>query len=70
MSRTFRARRLASSEVIREGTFLIGGGCGPGLRRGGSLVNILQIGEGQTCFIRSQGRVTVLFDKEKLLHVG
>ena len=43
---------------------------GPGLRRGGSLVNILQIGEGQTCFIRNQGRVTVFFDNEKLLHVG
>ena len=71
MNSTFRARRLANSEVIREGTFLIGGGGGgPGLRRGESLVNILQIGEGQTCFIPSQGRVTVFFDKEKLLHVG
>ena len=43
---------------------------GPGLRRGGLLVNILQIGEGQTCFIRNQGRVTVFFGNEKLLHVG
>ena len=34
---------------------------GPGLRRGGSLVNFLQIEEGQTCFIRNRGRVTVLF---------
>ena len=43
---------------VREGKFLIGGGGGgPGLRRGGSLVNILQIGEGQTCFIRNRGRV-------------
>ena len=46
---------------VREGTFLIGGGSGPGLRRGGSLVNILQIGEGQTCFLRNRGRVTVFF---------
>ena len=28
--------------------FFIGGGVGPGVQRGGSLVNILQIGEGQT----------------------
>ena len=33
----------------------------PGLRRGGSLVNILQIGEGQTCLIRSRARVTVFW---------
>ena len=42
------------------------GGGGPGLRRGGSLVNFLQIGEGQTCFIRNRGRVTGFFwGKEK-----
>ena len=35
-------------------------------RRGGSLVNILQIGEGQTCFIRSRGKVAVFFGKEKI----
>ena len=45
---------------LREATFFIGGG-GPGLRRGGSFVNILQIGEGQTCFICSQGRVIVFW---------
>ena len=40
--------------------FLLGGGGGgPGLRRRGSLVNFLQIGEGQTCFILNRGRVTV-----------
>ena len=39
----------AQSERVREGTFLIGGG-GPGLRRGVSFVNILQIWEGQTRF--------------------
>ena len=39
---------------------------GPGLRRGGLLVFFLQIGEGQTCFIRNRGRVTVFFDKEKM----
>ena len=44
--------------VLREGTFLIGGG-GPGLRRGGSFVNILQIWEGQNCFICNWGRVIV-----------
>ena len=43
-----------------------GGGGGPGLRRGGSLVNILQIGEGQTCFIRNRGRVAEFFGKEKI----
>ena len=51
---------------LREGTFLIGGGGGPGSRRGGSLVNISQIGEGQTCLIRSRGRVIVLFGKENI----
>ena len=50
---------------LTEGTFFIGEG-GPGPRRGGSLVIFLQIGEGQTCFIRSQGRVTVFFGKEKI----
>ena len=44
-------------EVLREGTFLIGGG--GGLRRGGSFVNILQIWERQTCFICNRGRVIV-----------
>ena len=57
------------AHLLMEGTFLIGGG-GPGLRRGGSLVNILQIGEGQTCFIRNWGRVAVFFSRKKLLHVG
>ena len=44
-------------------------GGGPGFRRGGSLVN-LQIGEGQTCFIRNQGRVTVFLAGKKLLQVA
>ena len=56
--------------LIREGTFFIrgggGGGGGTGLRREGSLINFLQIGEGQTCFIRNRGRVTVFFGKEKI----
>ena len=43
-----------------------GMGGGPGLRRGGSLVNILQIGEAQTCFIRNRGRVAVFFGEEKI----
>ena len=52
-------------EILREGTFFIGGG-GTGLRRGGSLVNFLQIGEAQTCFIRNGGGVTVFLGKEKI----
>ena len=56
-------------EHFRKGTFLIGGG-GPGLRRGGSFVNILQIVEGQTCFICNRGRVIVFLARKKLLHVG
>ena len=53
---------------FREGTFLIGGGGQGwlGLRRGGSLVIFLQIGEGQTCFILNPGRVIVFFGKEKI----
>ena len=42
-------------EILRESTFFIGGGGGTGLRRGGSSVNFLQIGEAQTCFIRNGG---------------
>ena len=45
--------------LLREGTFLIagwgGGRGGPGLRKGGSLVKFLEIGEGQTSFVRSRG---------------
>ena len=56
---------------VREGTFFIGGGGGgPGLRRGGSSVNFLQIGEGQTYFIRNRGRVTVFLARKKLLYVA
>ena len=55
---------------LREGSFFIGGG-GLGLQRGGSLVNFLQIVEGQICFIRNRGRVPVFFGmEEKLLHVA
>ena len=57
---------------IREGTFFIGGGGGggPGLRRGGPLVIFLQIGEGQTCFVHPQGRVTLFSARKKLHHVA
>ena len=53
----------------REGMFFIsggrgGGGVGPGLRMAGSLLNFLQIGEGQTCFIFNRGRVTVFWQGE------
>ena len=51
--------------ALREGTFFIGGG-GGGLRRGGSPVNFLQVGEGQTCFIRNWGRITFFFGKENI----
>ena len=62
-----RDSKLKGLSCLREGTFLIGGGGGgPGSRRGGSLVNISQIGEGQTCLIRSRGRVIVLFGKENI----
>ena len=40
------------------------GGGGLGLRRGGSLVNFSQIGEGQTCFIRNRGRATVFLARK------
>ena len=46
-------------------------GGGPGLRRGGSLVNILQMKEGQTCFLRNREKVTVFrLAWKKLHHVG
>ena len=47
-----------------------GWGCRPGLRRRRSLVNFLQIGEGQICFILNWGRVTVFLARKKLLHVA
>ena len=45
-----------------DGTFLWG------LRRGGSLVNFLQIEEGQTCFILNRGRVTVFLARNFKLY--
>ena len=55
-------------KLLRDGTFFIGKGGGgwAGARRGGSLVNILEIGEGQTFLIRSRGRVILLFGKENI----
>ena len=57
-----------SRRSVREGKFFLFGEGGAGLRRGGSLVNFLQIGGGggQTCFIINRGRVTVFFGKEKI----
>ena len=43
--------------IVGEG----GGEGGPGLRRGGLLVNFLQLGECQTRFICNRGRTTVFF---------
>ena len=54
---------------VRVCVFAAGGG-GLGLRRGRSLVNFSQIGEGQTCFIRNRGRATVFLARKKLLHVA
>ena len=52
---------------VRKGTFfIVGEGGGPGLRRGGSLVNFLQIGEGQTSFIRNRGRVPFFLARKKI----
>jgi len=45
--------------------FWWGGGDGGGLGGGGLLVIFLQIGEGQTCFIRNRGGVS-FFGKEKI----
>ena len=56
--------------MLYEGKFLLGVGGGPGLQRGGPLVNLLQIGEGQTCFILNWGRVTIFLATKKLLHVA
>ena len=65
-SRSSRSRAInAFLEKVR---FLLGGG--PGLRRGGSLVHFWQIGEWQSSFILSGGRVTVFLARKKLLHVA
>ena len=62
--------KCLKKKIFREGTFLIGGGGGgPGLRRGGSLLNFFQIVDGQTSFIRDWGRVTAFLARKKLLHV-
>ena len=52
---------------------LLGGGGGwaeASEGSGGSLVNFLLIGEGQTCCILNRGRVTVFLARKKLLHVA
>ena len=51
--------------LLREGTFLIGGGGGGGLRRGGSLVNFLQIGGGPNLFCSQLGEGHTFFSKEE-----
>ena len=58
-----RACACACACVCVRACVFAGGGR-LGLRRGGSLVNFSQIGEGQTCFIRNRGRATVFFGKE------
>ena len=49
---------------VRACVCVCGGGWGLRLRRGGSLVNFSQIGEGQTCFIRNRGRATVFLARK------
>ena len=63
MSRSVKLRKSLSNGhlsfyYLGKVRFFIGGG-GPGLRRGGSFLNILQFGEGETCFICNRGRVIV-----------
>ena len=55
-----------------KGRYLFNWGVGPELRRGGSLVNILQIGGGggSNLFYTQPGRVAVFFARIKLPHVG
>ena len=47
-------------QKVMEGTFLIGGGVWAGASEG------RVIGEGQTCFLRNQGRVTGFLARKKL----
>ena len=71
---SFKRAETIKVWCFREGTFFIAGGgggaWGGGLRRGGSSVTIVQIGEGQPCFMCNRGRVTGFFGKEKILHAG
>ena len=53
--------------LVGEGTFLIGGGGGGGASEGRVISKIfLQIGEGQTCFVQSWGRVTLFSVRKKI----
>ena len=52
-------------QTPREGTFFYWGG-GGGRRRGGSLVNFLPIGEGQTCFILRKMTYLISFMVENI----
>ena len=64
---------LPGSNPLGKVRFLFGGGGDwPGPRRGGSLVNFLQIGEGQSCFFFSQpGEGHSFFlARKQLLHVA
>ena len=52
---------LQLHEYNRRYVFYLGGGGVGGASVGGSLVNSLQIGEGQTCFLHNRGKDTGLF---------
>ena len=56
--------RVCVRACVRACVCVCGGGGGLGLRRGRSLVNFSQIGEGQTCFIRNRGRATVFLARK------
>ena len=55
--------------MVREGTFLNGGG-GPGLRRGGSLVNFFTNWGGSNLFYSQPGEGQFFLAKKRLFHVA
>ena len=65
MNQEKRKKEKKLQQKTHKGRYVFywGVGGGPGLRRGGSFVIFLQIGESETCFILSRGRVTVLARK-------
>ena len=60
--------------VLGEGTFLIGGeGWGRARALEGRVVSetkCFQIGEGQTCFVRNHGSITLFSAREEILQVA
>ena len=58
--------------LLREGTFSVGEGSGggPGLRRGGSLINFYKLGRVKPVLFATGGRLRFFLAREKLLHVA